>query len=304
MTAFRRLQVPAGGSAYDRASRCLLRTFTLTRDEFDCVQGENPGLIVEQDDGVLVLQPFAEEHRLHYAFPDRDSFRRLFAPLLERALAAVDRRSYPGGVYLYYRDHPNRPFVEPVLLGCAFQLIEEWVEMTLAEVPAVEPALPEGFAIRPLTEADLPEFIEVNTEAFGPGLSTVEGARRYVSRADTFHHVVESEADGRVVGFLRLVVQRPATGLIDDIGVRPAYQRRGLGEALMRWALAWCREQGLPRATLEVRLNNEPALALYRKLGFVPGTSGLTYRRPVDEEEVRRTLEKQRGTYIKFGGWR
>lgn len=303
MATFRRLEVPAGGSPYDRASRCLLRSFTLTRQEFERVQSEWPGLIVEEGGGLLVLQPFAEEHRLHYAFPDRDSFRRLFVPLLKRALEAVDRRSYPSGIYLYYRDHPNRPFVEPLLLGCAFEPIEEWLEMTLAAVPEIEPRFPKGFAIRPCTEADLPQVIEVGNEAFGPGLSTLEGAHRYVSGADAFQ-VVESEADRRVAGFLRLVAQRPTTGLIDDIVVRSAYQRRGLGEALMRWALAWCREQGLPRAKLEVRLDNEGALALYRKLGFAAGATGLTYRRSIDEERVRRILEEQRGTYIKFGGWR
>lgn len=303
MATFRRLEVPAGSSPYDRASRCLVRALTLTREEFERVQAESPGLIAEEDGGMLVLQPIAEEHRLHFAFPDRDSFRRLFAPLLERVLKAADRRSYPGGVYLYYGDHPNRPFVEPVLLGCAFEPIEEWVEMNLASVPKTQPRFPRGFAVRPCTEADLPQVIEVNNEAFGTGLSTVEGAGRYVAGADAFQ-VVESQADGRVVGFLRLVVQRPSACLIDDVAVRPACQGRGLGEAMMRWALGWCRERGLPRAGLAVRLDNEPALALYRKLGFAPGATGLTYHRPIDEEQVRRIREGRRGTYIKFGGWR
>src|SRR3990170_4901895 len=303
MTTFRRLEVPACGSPYDRSSRCLLRSFALAREEFARVQSESPGLMVEDGGALLVLQPFAEEHRLHYAFPDRDSFRLLFAPLLDRALEAADRRAYPGDIYLYYRDHPNRPFVEPVLRGCAFELMEEWMEMTLAGAPETKPRFPRGFAIRPCSEADLPQVIEVNEEAFGPGLSSLEAARRYVAEADAFQ-VVESRTQGRVVGFLRLLAQGLATGLIDDIAVRPAYQRRGLGEAMMRWALAWCRDRGLPRAKLEVRLGNAPALALYRKLGFAPGPTGLTYRRPIDDEQVRRILEGQRGTYIKFGGWR
>ena len=240
MTAFRRLDIPTGGSAYDRASRCQVRSFTLTREQFERLQAETPALIVEEGGGILVLRPFVEEHYLHYAFPDRDSFRRLFAPLLERALKAVDRQSYAGEIVLYYRDQPNRPFVEPVLLGCAFGLKGEWMEMALAEVPPVEPRLPRGFAIRPWREADLPQIIEVNTEAFGPGLSKIEAARRYVSDADALL-VMESMAERQVVGFVRLVAQRPATGLIDDVAVRPAYQRRGLGEAMMGRALAWCR---------------------------------------------------------------
>src|SRR3972149_296955 len=169
MTAYRRLDLSAGGSLYDRASRCLLRSFTRAREELDRVRAEFPGLVVEEGGGLLVLRPFAAEHHIHYAFPDHDSFRRLFAPLLERALQSADRQSYPGGILLYYRDHPNRPFVEPVLFSCAFQPIEEWMEMTLAEAPAAEPPLPAGFVIRACTEADIPQIKEGNDEAFGPG---------------------------------------------------------------------------------------------------------------------------------------
>jgi ribosomal protein S18 acetylase RimI-like enzyme len=73
---------------------------------------------------------------------------------------------------------------------------------------------------------------------------------------------------------------------------------------MMRWTLAWFRQEGMGRAWLDVLLDNAPALSLYRKLGFTPGTAGLTYRRPLAKREVRRIMESQRGTYIKFGGWR
>jgi len=53
------------------------------------------------------------------------------------------------------------------------------------------------------------------------------------------------------------------------LGVEPTFQRRGFGEALLRAAIAFARESGLAWIDLWVLAHNAPALALYRKLGFV-----------------------------------
>lgn len=53
------------------------------------------------------------------------------------------------------------------------------------------------------------------------------------------------------------------------LGVEAAFQRRGLGESLLRAAIAFAKEAGLAWIDLWVFAHNAPALALYRKLGFV-----------------------------------
>lgn len=53
------------------------------------------------------------------------------------------------------------------------------------------------------------------------------------------------------------------------LGVEPAFQRRGLGERLLRHAIAFARDSDLAWLDLWVFAHNEPALALYRKVGFV-----------------------------------
>jgi [ribosomal protein S18]-alanine N-acetyltransferase len=55
---------------------------------------------------------------------------------------------------------------------------------------------------------------------------------------------------------------------ITILAVHPDYQRQGLGQVLL-WALlqsAW--KRGLEWATLEVRVSNQAAIALYQKFGF------------------------------------
>lgn len=53
------------------------------------------------------------------------------------------------------------------------------------------------------------------------------------------------------------------------LGVEPAYHRRGIGERLLREAIAFARDAGLAWLDLWVFAHNAPALALYRKIGFV-----------------------------------
>lgn len=54
-----------------------------------------------------------------------------------------------------------------------------------------------------------------------------------------------------------------------SIEVDPAHRRRGLGVAVMAALLEWGAERGATTAYLQVLGDNEPALALYDRLGFV-----------------------------------
>ncbi|MBO4212001.1 MAG: ribosomal protein S18-alanine N-acetyltransferase [Oscillospiraceae bacterium] len=53
-----------------------------------------------------------------------------------------------------------------------------------------------------------------------------------------------------------------------SIAVLPEARRRGIAEALLRELERLLPARGVERITLEVRASNEPALALYRKLGY------------------------------------
>jgi len=55
---------------------------------------------------------------------------------------------------------------------------------------------------------------------------------------------------------------------ITMLAIDPAYQQQGLGQALLCALIASAHARGLERATLEVRVSNASALALYQKFDF------------------------------------
>jgi GNAT superfamily N-acetyltransferase len=58
-------------------------------------------------------------------------------------------------------------------------------------------------------------------------------------------------------------------GAIQNVGIVPAHRNRGLGSILLMHALQGFRKAGLTRVYLEVTAQNEGAIRLYRRIGFV-----------------------------------
>jgi ribosomal protein S18 acetylase RimI-like enzyme len=53
-----------------------------------------------------------------------------------------------------------------------------------------------------------------------------------------------------------------------DLGTRPDARRQGHGASALATALKWARNHGALTAWLQVELDSDPALALYRDFGF------------------------------------
>jgi ribosomal protein S18 acetylase RimI-like enzyme len=82
-----------------------------------------------------------------------------------------------------------------------------------------------------------------------------------------------AEHAGAVVGhafFEPLTLAVTAHVVRLTIAVHEGHQRRGVGKALMNELLLWARSNPrVEKVELQVRASNEPAVALYRSLGFV-----------------------------------
>lgn len=76
-----------------------------------------------------------------------------------------------------------------------------------------------------------------------------------------------AQAENRVIGFVALRFAADI-GEILNVGVAPAFARRGIGTELVNHALIWVREHGGKQLTLEVGACNNSAVALYQKVGF------------------------------------
>ncbi len=76
------------------------------------------------------------------------------------------------------------------------------------------------------------------------------------------------EDDGSPVGFAGIwcVVDEAQ---VMDVAVLPSYGGQGWGKALMKSLLSAARDVGCITMTLEVKVGNTKAMALYRSLGFV-----------------------------------
>ena len=300
MKPLRRIEVAAAADVYEKAQRGTLRYVALSREELRALERERPGLIVGDGDAVLIGWPASGAINLQYAFRDHGAFAQKFPGMLQQLLAAVDGLDAPIGVCCRLTERSMRPYVEPVLFANAFELVREWWRMTLDALPeggTTSDEVAPGFYLRPARLEDADAIAELDAVSFVIPSLTPSVAREQIERAPVLR-VLQDLASGRVIGYLQLGIRPPAGGYVSELAVHPDYQRRRLGEALLRWALAWFRSQGLKNAALQVNTDNAPAIALYRKLGFVAGDVGLDYRRPIDEDEVRQVLEKHRAEHI------
>ena len=91
--------------------------------------------------------------------------------------------------------------------------------------------------------------------------------------------------DDRVAGYVGSQTVLDEADMM-NIAVHPDFRRRGLAEALVTRLVTELRQKQVRCLTLEVRASNDPAIALYRKLGFVQVGRRLNYYRNPKEDAL------------------
>lgn len=76
-----------------------------------------------------------------------------------------------------------------------------------------------------------------------------------------------AKSDGDIAGFINLGFVLDEAS-VNNIAVKKAYRRRGIGKALLTAAITYCRNNRLTMLVLEVRKSNLSAIALYEQFGF------------------------------------
>jgi len=90
------------------------------------------------------------------------------------------------------------------------------------------------------------------------------------SGAEHCYATIYDEASGEPLSIGRAVLAGESGSWVGlaAIETTPAARRRGLSRLIMRTLLLWAAERGAEHAMLEVTTGNEPAITLYRELGF------------------------------------
>jgi len=123
-------------------------------------------------------------------------------------------------------------------------------------------------AFRQMKEEDLNKIMVIEKSSFATPWTYDAFFNELYS--NQFAHYVVAEVEDEIIGYCGLWVIIDE-GHITNIAILPEYRGKGLGEQLLRAVMETAKGLGAETLTLEVRVSNNVAKGLYRKLGFQDG---------------------------------
>lgn len=131
------------------------------------------------------------------------------------------------------------------------------------------------YTLRKFTPGDLQGVMQINRVCLPENYTDYFFVDLHQRFPETF---VVAEENGKLIGYImcRIEVGLSNIGLgglirkghVVSIAVMPQARRRGVAQAVISRALEGMRYYKAKQAFLEVRVTNEPAISLYKKLGF------------------------------------
>ncbi len=146
-----------------------------------------------------------------------------------------------------------------------------------------------ALAVHLMTARDVPEVLAVEQDAFTTRWPPT-AFEREITQNQMARYVVLRE-DGRLVGFAGLWLMVDQAHVV-TVAVTPEAQGRGYGRLLVYGLLQLAQREGMASATLEVRVSNEAARALYREHGFYEVGVRKRYYSDNHEDAVIMTTEE------------
>ena len=145
---------------------------------------------------------------------------------------------------------------------------------------------------REATEADLPfldaliaaDEVAATRDALLPDNDAQQLEAMRAIAGDPNNELWIVELDGAPVATFQLSylpgVSRKGAwrGQIESVRVAPELRGKGVGEAMMRWAIARCEERGCGLVQLTSDTKREAAHRFYERLGFVASHAGFKLR--------------------------
>ncbi|MGH8015244.1 MAG: ribosomal protein S18-alanine N-acetyltransferase [Candidatus Zixiibacteriota bacterium] len=121
--------------------------------------------------------------------------------------------------------------------------------------------------IRPASKKDLPALVNLEQIAFQKDAFKPRRIRYLLNSARSSVFVLEHKKE--IIGAAYLLWHKNRhNGRIYNIVISPKLQGKGLGAKLLRKCEQECRKRRCGYVSLEVRIDNKPAIAFYKKHGF------------------------------------
>ncbi|HEX2509061.1 MAG TPA: GNAT family N-acetyltransferase [Microvirga sp.] len=136
---------------------------------------------------------------------------------------------------------------------------------------AIRPAAPSDSALVFSFIQDLADYERLAHEV--DATEEAVAAALFCEHPRVFAEIAEwnGESAGFALWFYNFSTFRGRYGIyLEDLFVRPAYRRHGIGKALLQHLAARCVTEGLGRLEWWVLDWNEPAIGFYRSIGAVP----------------------------------
>ena len=144
--------------------------------------------------------------------------------------------------------------------------------------PFPTPQLPSGFRLRYIIgEHEVELCVELHRAAFGTQNMTIESRLSLMRKPDYDPEgdLVIEAPDGTMVAYVMCAIHPEENvqsgrkrGYADPIGVRPGFQRRGLGTAMLLAGLRYLKERGAEEASFMTSSENTAMLRLGASVSF------------------------------------
>lgn len=149
--------------------------------------------------------------------------------------------------------------------------------------------------IRVATAEDIDAMTELDATCFSAPWSRASFEAELTTNQLAWYLVAEeiiSEGVGLIIGYAGLWAIEDE-GHITNVAVHPDFRRMHLGHILVEMLIDQTRQEGLKRFTLEVRVSNAAAIALYEQFGFVSAGLRKGYYEDNNEDAMIMWLEAE-----------
>lgn len=179
------------------------------------------------------------------------------------------------------------PEFEAEMVRCGFRQAGEFVDAWIENLPGARPAQPHMYPVRTMLSnevmlaAGITQSCREQTRGFyGEEPERIESWIANPNQKVFFGLDGDRPVGVMLTGLYGFDHSRGTVCWIRELAVLPSFQKRGIGRELLLAGLQWGISHGARRAFLAVDVQNEYAIRLYERAGFVlrPGRGQINLR--------------------------